>query len=89
MTKKADWKLKKEKELRELIPWAMKKIRGLGYTPEIEGVDAVVFRVGCSKVRFYPFTGGIQWEGSGGTKERGMSNLIKLVKEYEKTKGTF
>jgi len=84
MTKKADWKIKREERLKKLIPWAQRKLRSLGYRSEIEGY-AVVFRVGVCKVKFYPFTGGIQWEGTVGIKERGMKNLIKLIKEHEKS----
>ena len=87
MTKKADWKLKREAQADILLPWAQNKIRNLGYSAKIEGYS-VVFRVGACKVRFYPFTGGIQWQGTHGIKERGMSNLIKLINEHEKTKGT-
>lgn len=84
MTKKADWKIKREEQLAVLLPWAQNKIRKLGYSAKIDGY-AVAFRVGDRKVRFYPFTGGIQWEGTTGIKERGMSNLIKLIKEHEKS----
>jgi len=87
MTKKADWKLKREAQADILLPWAQNKIKKLGYNAKIEGYS-VVFRVGVCKVRFYPFTGGIQWQGTPGIKERGMSNLIKLINEHEKTKGT-
>lgn len=83
MTKKADWKLKREEKLATLLPWAQNKIRKLGYSVKIEGY-AISFRVGCSRVLFYPFTGGIVWEGYSKVKERGMQNLIKLIEKHEK-----
>jgi len=82
MTKKIDWKLKREEKLRTLLPWAQNKIKKLGYSAKIDGY-AVTFRVGVCKVKFYPFSGGISWEGHSGIKVRGMQSLIGLIKEYE------
>ena len=90
MAKKAEWKQRRQEELSKKLPWARKKIRDLGYDAEFLGDNAIVFRVNCKKVIFYPFTGGIQWEGETGIKERGMENLVKLIKEKEnETERTF
>lgn len=82
MTKKIDWKIKREEKLATLLPWAQNKIRKLGYSAKIDGY-AISFRVGCSKVLFYPFTGGIVWEGCSKACGRGMKNLIKMIDKYE------
>lgn len=84
MTKKIDWKIKREEKLETLLPWAQNKIRKLGYSVKIDGY-AISFRVGSSRVLFYPFTGGIVWEGYSKAEGRGMKNLIKMIERHENT----
>lgn len=77
---RTDWKLKREEALKVRLPYALGKLKKAGIKASVVDSVSVRFYVNEREVRFYPFTGGIYWQGKEQVGERGIRNLIRLVK---------